>query len=90
MNAPATARTLRDAARIQRGFGYLVGIAGSATGAILLANSSPASAAMCWAATFVSGAILVGIATALEGLAAILVNVQPSEPDTTIDGRFAT
>lgn len=81
--------TLRYAARTQRAFGYLVGVIGSATGAVLLVQSLTLPAAATWAATFVFGALLVGVGMALDGLAAILERTTPTSEPPTIDGRAA-
>ena len=90
MTRHINAETLVYAARTQRGFGYLVGITGSAAGTLLLVQSVPVGAAATWAATFVFGALFVGLATVLDAQAAILRRSGPSHPDTTLpDGPLA-
>lgn len=82
MTHPVTPRRLNDAARMQRGFGYLVGIVGSAAGTALLVQGATVSAAATWGATFIAGALLVGIATVLDGIAAVLRgHTKPEYPD---------
>ena len=82
MTHPVTPRRLHDAARMQRGFGYLVGIVGSAAGTVLLVQGATVSAAATWGATFIAGAVLVGIATILDGIAAVLSGrAKPEHPD---------
>jgi hypothetical protein len=75
---------LRYAARTQRGFGYLVGVVGSAAGTVFLLQRTPLMSAGVWALTFLFGALFVGIATVLDGLAAVLdrpTTTPPSAPD---------
>jgi len=81
--------TLRYAARTQRGFGYLVGVIGSATGAVLLIQGLTLIAAATWAATFVFGIMLVGLGMVLDGLAAVLERTTVTNEPPTIDGRPA-
>ncbi len=75
---------LRYAARTQRGFGYLVGVVGTGAGTVLLLQRTPLMSAAVWALTFLFGALFVGIATVLDGLAAVLdgpTTTPPSHPD---------
>ncbi|MEX2533027.1 MAG: hypothetical protein WD360_03595 [Nitriliruptoraceae bacterium] len=89
MPRPVNCDTLRYAARTQRAFGYLVGVIGSATGAVLLVQGFTLMAAVLWAATFVFGIMLVGLGMVLDGLAAVLERTSgPNEPPT-VDGRPA-
>lgn len=78
-----TPQKLATAARMNRGFGYLVGVVGSAAGTLLLWQSTALAAAATWAATFVAGAVLVGVATLLDGIAAVLNTRTGTEPDGT-------
>lgn len=89
MSQPVTANTLNYAARTQRGFGYLVGLVGSATGAVFLVQGQTLVVAAVWAATFVLGALFVGLGMVLAGLAEVVARNNDSNAAPDNAARFA-
>lgn len=89
MSRHITHDTLHNAARTQRGFGYLVGVTGSAAGAIFLVQDRTLVAAAIWAATFVFGAVLIGLSVALDGLATVLARTIRTVEPPDVDGKPA-